>query len=91
MEATKDGDAARAHEAVAAMSSWRHWPMTPIIGHGGWAMNLKMAAEELAAGNVDRGPAGSVVNPDGSGYELGPSWAVWLNCTDRIWRHPLDP
>ncbi len=89
LSATKTDDAARAHEAVEAMSTWSHWPMTPIIGHGGWAMNLKMAAEELADNNVDRGPAGRVVNPDGSGYTLGPSWAVWLNCTDRIWRHRI--
>jgi hypothetical protein len=91
LSATKAGDGASADQAVAAMSTWRHWPMTPIIGHGGWAMNLKMAAEELADSNVDNGPAGRVVNPDGSGYELGPSWAVWLNCTDRTWRHPIKP
>ena len=36
LTATKAGDAARAHEAVAAMSTWRNWPMTPIIDHGGW-------------------------------------------------------
>jgi len=91
LAATKDGDGARADEAAAAMSTWRRWPMTPVIGHGGWAMNLKMAAEKLAAGNVDQGPAGRVVNPGGSGYELGPAWALRLNCTDRIWRHPIGP
>jgi hypothetical protein len=91
LAATRDGDGARADEAVAAMSTWRNWPLMPVIGHGGWAMNVKMAAEELAAGNVDQDPAGRVVNPDGSGYELGPSWAVWLNCTNRIWRHPIEP
>ncbi|HKT84017.1 MAG TPA: hypothetical protein VJQ84_09310 [Solirubrobacterales bacterium] len=89
ISATKVGDAARADEAAAAMSTWRHWPMIPTIGHGGWAMNVKMAAEELAAGDVGRGPAGRVVNPDGSGYELGPAWATMLNCTDRYWRHPI--
>jgi len=50
-----------------------------------------MAAEELAAGNVDGGPAGRVVSPDGSRYELGPSGAVWLNCSGRIWRRSLRP
>jgi hypothetical protein len=91
LAASDAGDEARAREAVAAMATWRHWPMTPIIGDGGWATNLKMAAEELAAGNVDRGPAGRVVNPDGSGYSLGPSWALGLNCTDHYWRHPIEP
>ncbi len=91
LSATKAGDGARAREAVGAMSTWSRWPMTPVIGHGGWAMNLKMAAEELADDNIDRGPAGRVVNPDGSGYTLGPSWAVWLNCTNHIWRHPIKP
>lgn len=92
LAATKAGEEARAREAVEAMSSWRRWPLTPsIAGSGGWATNLELAAKELAAGNVDRGPAGRVVNPDGSGYELGPSWAVWLNCTDRTWRHPIPP
>jgi hypothetical protein len=91
LSATKAGDGARAHEAVTAMSTWSRWPMTPTIGHGGWATNLKMAAAELADGNVDRGPAGRVVNPDGSGYVIGPSWAVWLNCTDRVWRRPIEP
>lgn len=91
LAATDAGDGARARKAVKAMATWRRWPMIPLIGNGGWAVNVKMAAEELATGNIDRGPAGRVVNPDGSGYELGPSWAVWLNCTDRIWRRPFKP
>ncbi|HWA55338.1 MAG TPA: hypothetical protein VG816_14305, partial [Solirubrobacterales bacterium] len=92
LRAKKKGDEPRAREAVAAMSTWRKWPMTPpLIEGGGWGMNLKMAAEELAAGRVGRGPAGRMVNPDGSGYEFGPAWATMLNCTDRYWRHPFEP
>ncbi len=91
LTATKTGNEARTHEAVKAMATWPRWPMISAIDDGGWAVNIKMAADELAAGDVDRGPAGRVVNPDGSGFELGPSWAVWLNCTNRIWRHPIGP
>lgn len=91
LSATRAGKESRAQKAVRAMSTWPRWPMISAIDDGGWAVNIKMAAEELAADNVDRGPAGRVVNPDGSGYELGPSWAVWLNCTGRIWRHPFNP
>jgi len=92
LTATKAGDGARAAEAVDAMSTWRHWPMTPmLIKNRGWGMNLKMAAGELASGHVNQGPAGSLINPDGSGYEFGPAWATMLNCTDRYWRHPIKP
>lgn len=91
LTATKAGDEARTQEAVRAMATWSRWPMISAIDDGGWAVNIKMAAEELADDNVDRGPAGRVVNPDGNGFVLGPSWAVWLNCTKRIWRRPLGP
>lgn len=92
LAAKKAGNGPGAQEAVAAMSTWRNWPMAPaLIKDGGWGMNLKMAAEELAAGRVGRGPAGRMINPDGSGYEFGPAWATMLNCTDRYWRHPIKP
>ena len=92
LSATRAGNDAGAREAATAMSTWRNWPLTPtLIKGGGWSSNLRFAAEELAAGKVSRGPAGSVVNPDGSGYELGPVWAVTLNCTDRYWRRPIRP
>ncbi len=92
LSATKTGDDTRATEAVDAMSTWRHWPMTPaLVKGGGWSSNLKLAAAELAAGHVNQGPAGNLINPDGSGYEFGPAWATMLNCTDRYWRHPIEP
>lgn len=56
---------------------------------GGWSANVRHAALELKRGHLDGGAAGALVRPDGSGYELGPSWARGLNCTSRFWRRPL--
>lgn len=92
LAATKAGDQARAQEAVKAMATSRHWPMMPLlIKGGGWSGNVWHAADALASGHVDRGASGAVVRPDGSGYVVGPSWALGLNCTSRYWRRPLDP
>jgi len=96
LAATKAGDATRATDAAEAMSTWLHWPMAPTLikgggGNPGWSANLELAAKELATGHVNQGPAGSLINPDGSGYEFGPAWATMLNCTDRYWRHPIEP
>jgi hypothetical protein len=91
LAATKAGDQARAHEAVEAMATSRHWPMMPLlIKGGGWSGNVWHAADALASGHVDRGASGAVVRPDGSGYMVGPSWALGLNCTSRYWRRPFD-
>jgi len=88
--ARRAGDAAGAREAVAAMATVPSWPMVgdPRV-RTPWAGNLKRIAGELAHGRLDRGAAGEVVNEDGSGYALGPAWAVAFNCTDLYWRHPL--
>jgi hypothetical protein len=92
LAATKAGDDERAREAVDAMATSPHWPMMPIlIKGGGWSQNVKMAARSIATGHLNRDPAGSVVNPDGSGYEIGPAWALGLNCIDHYWRHPIKP
>jgi len=92
LAATKLGDRLRAREAVDAMATWKSWPMmrTPAVERG-WASNVRNASHELASGHLRRGPAGAVVRPDGTGYELGPSWAAALNCTSRYWRRPLEP
>lgn len=89
--AKKAGDQRRVREAVQAMSRWPDWPMVALVDGGGWAANVKAAARALATGKVDRGTAGSVVHPDGSGYELGPAWAVMLNCSEHYWRRPIEP
>jgi hypothetical protein len=92
LAATKTGDGSRAQEAVDAMATSHHWAMMPtLIKGGGWSANVWSAADAIASGHVNRGAAGEVVNPDGSGYKLGPAWAVSLNCTSRYWRHPLRP
>ncbi len=92
LAATEAGDGARAQQAVEAMATSRHWPMMPtLIKGGGWSGNVWRAAREIETGHLDRGAAGEVVNPDGTGYELGPAWATELNCRSRYWRRPLDP
>ena len=90
LAATKADDRSRAQEAVEAMATSRHWPMMPeLIKGGGWSGNVWNAAHAIASGHLNRGAAGESVNPDGTGYELGPAWAVGLNCTSRYWRRPL--
>jgi hypothetical protein len=92
LAATKAGDGSQAREAVEAMATSHHWPMMPtLIKGGGWSGNVWNAAEAIATGHINRGAAGELVNPDGSGYKLGPAWAMGLNCTSRYWRHPLKP
>jgi hypothetical protein len=92
LAATKAGDESRARDAVEAMATSHRWPMMPtLIEGGGWSGNVWSAARAIATGQVDRGAAGELVNPDGSGYKLGPAWAVGLNCTSRYWRRPLNP
>jgi hypothetical protein len=92
LAATKAGDGPGAQEAVKAMATSRRWPMMPtLIKGGGWSGNVWSAADAIASGHVNRGAAGELVNPDGSGYKLGPAWAVGLNCTSHYWRHPLEP
>jgi hypothetical protein len=87
--ATGAGDPARAEEAVAAMASSRHWPLTQVLG--GYPSNIASIAEELESGHLNRGVAMETVNEDGTGYKLGPAWAVGLECKSHIWRRPLNP
>jgi hypothetical protein len=91
LAATGAGEAARASEAVDAMASSRHWPSMQVLSSGGGAgLNIRIAAEELESGHLDRGAA-EVVDADGQSYELGPSWALGLGCTSQIWRRPIEP
>lgn len=91
LAAAESGDRAGTREAVEAMATSEGWPMMPtLVQGGGWSGNVQHAARAIASGHLDRGPAGTLVRPDGSGYELGPAWAVGLNCTSRYWRRPLE-
>jgi hypothetical protein len=93
IEAKRGGDPRGAQEAVDAMSGAAGWPLLSRMEAeepGGWAINIRASGRELAAGHLNRDAAGSMVNPDGSGYELGPVWAVKLNCTSHYWRRPLQ-
>jgi hypothetical protein len=91
LTATAAGDAAGARKAVAAMASSRSWPLLiGIGGEGSWASNVWHVAAELERGHLNRGAAGSLVHPDGSGYEMGPAWALALNCESAFWRRPLS-
>jgi hypothetical protein len=91
LSATRSGDGKRAHEAVAAMATSHGWPMMPLlIKGGGWSGNVWHAAHEIESGHLNRGEAGELVNPDGTGYRFGPAWAMELNCTSRYWRRSLQ-
>lgn len=74
------------------MAGSHSWPLLRQMEReveGGWAQNIWNAAAELEGGHLDQGPAGESVNPDGSGYSLGPAWAVELQCGARIRRTPF--
>ena len=86
------GDRAGEREAVDAMSMSSEWPLVQQMElevPGGWAANIHKAAGELERGRLDWGPAGSLVRPDGSGYEFGPGWATMLQCTSHYWRRSI--
>ena len=87
--ATSAGDTARAQEAVDAMASSRHWPLTQVLG--GYPSNITTIAKELESGRLDRGFDFGVINENGTGYQLGPAWAMALDCKSDIWRRPINP
>lgn len=90
LAASKAGDESGARGAVEAMATSRHWPMMPtLIRGGGWSANVRHATREIERGHLNRGAAGVLVRPDGTGYRLGPAWAMELNCTSRYWRRPI--
>jgi hypothetical protein len=95
LAARQTGDRGAAREAVAAMSAARHWPLMDelraVHEGGGWSMNIESIIRQLEAGQLHEGPAGASINPDGSGYELGPAWAVTIECSSHYWRRPLRP
>ena len=92
LAAKKSGDTVAQREAVAAMASSHHWPLLDQMQgevKGGWARNVWTFAAQLRAGRLHQDFGVGVFNPDGSGYELGPAWAVGLNCADAIVRKPV--
>jgi hypothetical protein len=95
LAARQAGDSGAAREAVAAMSAARHWPLMDelraVHEGGGWSMNIESIVRQLESGQLEEGPAGASINPDGSGYELGPAWAVAIECRSHYWRRPLGP
>lgn len=92
LAARRSGDAAAAATAVAAMSASRSWPLMETLRNGGgWSGNIEAIARQLEAGQLNEGAAGASVDPDGSGYELGPAWALAIECTSHLWRHPTSP
>lgn len=89
LAARKAGDDARAQVAVDALATAKHWPLMDILRNGGWAGNILSVAHELQRGHLDNGPVGSLEWGEGEGYEMGPSWAMAIECEDHIWRRPL--
>jgi hypothetical protein len=90
LAAKRAGDQKAVDAAVRAMSTAAAWPlMQGREVQRGWAMNLEYIAKEVARDDLNVGPAGSVVHPDGSGYELGPAWSLALGCKPP-WRRPIE-
>jgi hypothetical protein len=85
LAAKEAGDAARAEEAVDAMASSQQWPLMEIIESG----NIVGVAHELESGHLDTSAAGSLEWGPGEGYEMGPLWAMHIECKSHIWRRPL--
>ncbi|HET7574860.1 MAG TPA: hypothetical protein VFJ99_07070, partial [Solirubrobacterales bacterium] len=87
------GDPEKAAEAVEGMRSSDHWPLMRTLREvhegGGWSRNIESIARQLESGRLKEGPAGATLNPDGTGYELGPAWAVAISCTSHYWRRPI--
>jgi hypothetical protein len=92
LAAKRAGDVETVHAAVEAMATWSSWPV--LQGREmerGWALNIEQAANRIKHDRLNHGAAGASVNPDGTGYELGPAWAVALHCSSHYWRRPLEP
>jgi hypothetical protein len=92
LAAQASGDGAAARDAVAAMASSHHWPLLLQMEREqglSWAHNIWHAAAELRRGHLDEGFGGALVRPDGSGYKMGPAWAMELQCTSKIRRVPF--
>jgi hypothetical protein len=91
--AKRAGDRPAGREAVDAMAGSQSWPLVLQMERevkGGWAANIRKVAGELDRGYLNWGSAGSLVRPDGSGYESGPAWAMTLQCTSHYWRRPIQ-
>jgi hypothetical protein len=92
LAARQAGDSTAEERAVAAMASSHHWPLLREMereAKHGWALNIWHAAAELKSGRLNQGFDSALVRPDGSGYRLGPAWALELQCTPRIRRVPF--
>jgi hypothetical protein len=93
LAARRSGDPTAERAAVEAMASSRRWPlllrMQQEVPHG-WAVNVWHIASGLSRGDLARGFGQGLVRPDGSGYRLGPDWALALGCHGAIRRKPFD-
>lgn len=90
--AQASGDEVAARDAVEAMTSSHHWPLLLRMQREqrfGWTQNIWHAAAELRRGHLDEGFGQALVRLDGSGYKMGPAWAMELQCTARIRRVPF--
>jgi len=77
------GDEAAAQEAVDAMSTSRDWDILQEMNErGGWSKTIWEYADEMERGerNALLGSSGTESAPDGSVYELRPSYATGIGC-----------
>jgi hypothetical protein len=94
LAARRSGDADAERAAVEAMAGSHHWPLLLRMEREvprGWAQNVWTVAAQLRSGHLDQGFGSELVRPDGTGYRLGPDWAVALQCPGVVKREPITP
>jgi hypothetical protein len=90
LSAKRAGDEGRAQKAVDAMATVRDWPLMKVVeSESGWAGNILGAAQELKRGHLNNGPVGTLGGGDGYEIEMGPVWAMNIECESHFWRRPV--
>lgn len=92
----KQRDPAAAKEAERALTSSRRWPiLRELAPKGGWSAVLWEYADDVRRGDRAEllGDGSTQSMPDGSVYEVGPSYAIGLGCdseTRTMIKPPTD-
>ena len=85
--AEKSGDQETADASVDAMSTSREWPiLQEMKSQGGWSQVLWQISDDLSAGHLNTGIAGTDTYPGGKVYEFGPAYATGLGCDSEYRR-----
>lgn len=89
--AERAGDQETADASVEAMSTSRDWPiLQEMESQGGWSQVVWEISEELSAGELNTGVAGTETYPGGKVFEFGPAYATALGCDSEYHRPRTD-